>query len=301
MIPCRKGFILVRGAGDIATGVILRLVHAGFRVAALETEKPTAIRRTVALSEAVYDGEAQVENIRARRVASPDELLGLLGFLELPGLPGLPSAFVPILVDPDATSLEVLRPEVLVDAILAKRNTGTSIGMAPLTIALGPGFEAAVDVHFVVETNRGHTLGRVITSGSAEPDTGIPGEIGGFARERVLKSPIAGIVEPLCAIGDKLRSGDPLLAIHAASGDRERIVLVSPFDGIVRGLLRPGFKVTQGFKIADVDPRCRPEHCRTVSDKALAIAGGVLEAVMAAGLRPPDREPGIGPKAGDLA
>ncbi len=267
----RRGFVLVRGAGDLATGVIVRLSRAGFLVVALETEHPSAIRRTVALAEAMYEGIAEVEGVRALRVDNAQEALAALA-------PGI----VPLLADPACASVGALGPMALVDAILAKRNTGTSIGMAPIVVALGPGFEAGVDAHALVETNRGHDLGRVILHGAAEPDTGIPGVIAGYGAERVLRAPSDGVVEALCGIGDSRRAGEAVFAVRGSG----RAVVVSPFDGVVRGLIRPGFEVTVGFKIADVDPRCRREHCYSISDKARAIAGGVLEAILARGARP---------------
>jgi xanthine dehydrogenase accessory factor len=266
-----RGIVLVRGAGDIATVAILRLSSSGFLVAALETERPTAIRRTVAFSEAVYDGETVVEGLKARRVDSAEALLGEIA-------PGL----VPVLVDPDCSSLGAIRPIALVDAIVAKRNAGTRMSMAPIVVALGPGFGAGIDAHAVVETNRGHDLGRVIRQGSAEPDTGVPGLVGGYGAERVLHSPIGGEIEAMCEIGDSLRSGDPLLAVKG----EVRIVLASPLDGIVRGLIRNAFAACAGLKVADVDPRGRRENCFTVSDKARAIGGGVLEAILSLGGRP---------------
>ena len=255
--------VVVRGAGDLATGVIIRLVNAGFRVIALETARPSAIRRTVSLCEAMYDGEARVEGVRAVRCASA------------PGswAPGDPVA---ILDDPGCLSLAGLRPAALVDAIIAKRNLGTRMDQAPVVVALGPGFEAGRDAHAVVETNRGHDLGRVLLSGSAEPNTGVPGLIAGHGRERVLHAPRAGRVELLCAIGDQVVAGAPMLSIQ---GD----VVAAPIGGVVRGLIRPGFDAPAGMKVADVDPRCEPAHCRSVSDKARAIAGGVLEALLMLG------------------
>lgn len=267
----RAGFVLVRGAGDLATGTIVRLSRAGFLVAALEMPLPSAVRRTIALSEAVYDGEAEVEGVAARLVADPDELRALVA-------PGM----VPILADPDCASLSVLRPLALVDAIVAKRNAGTRIDMAPIVVALGPGFAAGVDAHAVVETNRGHDLGRVIWTGWAESDTGVPGSIGGFGAERVLRAPIAGRVRALRAIGDAVRAGDPVVELQG----EERRVAVSSIDGIVRGVVRDGFVAWAGLKIGDVDPRARRENCFTVSDKARAVAGGVLEAILALGGRP---------------
>ena len=267
--------VVVRGAGDLATGVIVRLIRAGFRVLALETARPSAIRRTVCLSEAIYEGTATVEDVHATRVADLEEAKASLA-----AGPGAP---VPILIDPDCASLTLLRPLALVDAIIAKRNLGTRMDLAPLVVALGPGFAAGVDAHAVVETNRGHDLGRVLLQGSAEPNPGVPGLIQGAGRERVLHAPAAGLVENLKAIGDLVQAGEPVLAIQ---GERGRVILPATLDGMLRGLIRPGFQAHAGLKVADLDPRCRREHCFTVSDKAMAIAGGVLEAILRLGVRP---------------
>lgn len=261
-----EDLVVVRGAGDLATGVILRLARSGFRVVALESPRPTAIRRTVAFSEAVFDGTAEVEGLRARRAEGPAEIRAALA-----------EGLVPVAVDPEAALVPVLRPAALVDAILAKRNLGTRVGQAPAVIALGPGFEAGRDADAVVETARGHDLGRVILEGSAAPNTGLPGEVGGKSAERVVRAPAAGELIGLRSIGDEVRAGEPLLMIEAPSG---RITVPSPLDGVLRGLIRPGIPVSEGDKIADVDPRGRPEYCRTVSDKARAVAGGVLEALL---------------------
>ena len=262
MTLVRGSLVAVRGAGDLGTGCIVRLVRSGFRVVALEFARPTAIRRTVSLSEAMYDGNACVEGVGAVRCERVPRTWA----------PGDP---VPLLEDPECRSLATgeFSPVALVDAIVAKRNLGTSLGMAPVVVALGPGFTAGVDAHAVVETNRGHDLGRVILRGSAEADTGVPGLVGGKGRERVIRAPVAGAVTPLCAIGDLVKAGEPVLSIqgvevHAAVG------------GVVRGLIRAGFEVPVGFKVADVDPRCVREACFSVSDKARAIAGGVLEAIL---------------------
>jgi xanthine dehydrogenase accessory factor len=263
MAMIQGSLVVVRGAGDLATGVILRLVRAGFRVAALETARPSAIRRTVSFSEAMYDGEACVEGVRAMRCEA----------LPAHWAPGDPVA---ILEDPRGALLERLAPVALVDAIIAKRNLGTTRSMAPVVVALGPGFEAGVDAHAVVETNRGHDLGRVLLEGRAEPNTGVPGLIAGFGAERVLHAPGLGRVEPLCAIGDTVAAGDPLLTIGS-------LRLEAPIAGVVRGLIRPGFEAQPGLKVADVDPRCVRQHCFSVSDKARAIGGGVLEAILLLG------------------
>jgi xanthine dehydrogenase accessory factor len=263
MTMIKGSLVVVRGAGDLATGCIIRLVRAGFRVVALEVPRPSAIRRTVSFAEAVYDGTACVEGVRALRCDALPETWS----------PGDP---VPILLDPEARCLATLRPVALVDAIIAKRNLGTTRGMAPVVVALGPGFEAGRDADAVVETNRGHDLGRVLLTGSAEPDTGIPGLIGGHGGERVIHAPVAGKVEALCAIGDRVKAGDPVLSLGG-------VVVVSALDGIVRGLIRPGFEARAGLKVADVDPRGAREHCFTVSDKARALGGGVLEAILMLG------------------
>jgi xanthine dehydrogenase accessory factor len=265
--------VVVRGAGDLATGCIIRLVRAGFRVAALETARPSAIRRTVCLSEAMYEGTAKVEEVRAVRVGSVAEARAVLAQAG----PGGP---VPLLEDPQGATLPELAPLALVDAIIAKRNLGTRIGMAEVVVALGPGFEAGVDADAVVETNRGHDLGRVLLRGRAEANTGIPGLIAGQSRERVLHAPIAGVVSNLKRIGDLVKAGDPLLAII---GEEGRVEQAATIDGMVRGLIRPGFHAHRGLKVADVDPRGHREHCFAVSDKGLAIAGGVLEAILMLG------------------
>lgn len=264
--------VVVRGAGDLATGCIVRLVRAGFRVAALETARPSSIRRTVCLSEAMYEDRAEVEGVRAVRAGSVEEFKALL---ERPGP-------VPILDDPHCAVLPMLRPLALVDAIIAKRNLGTRIGMAEVVVALGPGFTAGEDADAVVETNRGHDLGRVLLSGRAEADTGRPGMIGGHGVERVLHAPVAGVVGNLKRIGDPVRAGEPVLSIIGSEG---RVELAAGIDGMLRGLIRPGFQAHAGLKVADVDPRGRREHCFTVSDKAMAVAGGVLEALLMLGAR----------------
>jgi xanthine dehydrogenase accessory factor len=263
MTMIQGSLVVVRGAGDLATGCILRLVRAGFRVVALEVPEPTAIRRTVSFSECVYDGAATVEGVLAVRSDR----------IPASWASGDP---VTVLVDPGCACLSSLAPVALVDAIIAKRNLGTRLDMAPVVVALGPGFEAGRDAHAVVETNRGHDLGRVLLRGSAEANTGVPGLIGGHGGERVIHAPLAGTVQPLCAIGDRVRAGDPVLAIAG-------VPVPAAIDGVVRGLIRPGFQARAGLKVADVDPRGEREHCFSASDKARAIAGGVLEAVLMLG------------------
>ena len=254
---------LIRGAGDIATGIALRLHRAGIRVAMLEVAEPTTIRRTVAFSEAVRLGECEVEGITARLAFNVDEALRAIGREE-----------VPVLVDPGAASVETFAPDVLVDAILAKRNLGTTIDMAPAVVGVGPGFTAGLDCHAVVETMRGHYLGRVYYGGSALPNTGIPGLIGGFAGERVMRAPAAAVYRGRVQIGDEVRAGD-------VCGEVAGLRMRATIDGVVRGLLADGVHVSAGMKAGDVDPRCEPGFIRCASDKALAVGGGVLEAILA--------------------
>ena len=257
--------IVVRGGGDMATAVVHRLWRAGFRVLILERAEPSAIRRQVAVSEAVYEGEARVEDLTALRIHAVEEARAVWE-----------KGCVPVLIDPQGACISALHPEVVVDAMIAKRNLGTHMSMAPLTIALGPGFCAGADVHAVVETMRGHNLGRIIMQGYAAPNTGIPGNIGGFAAERVIHAPCEGKLMSVRRIGDDVLAGETIAVIR---GEHEVSVPAS-ISGIIRGLIRDGFAVTKGFKIADIDPR-REElaNCFTISDKARCIAGSVLELV----------------------
>lgn len=254
--------VVIRGAGDIATGIALRLWRSGIQCVLCEIEAPTAIRRTVAFSDAVRRGETRVEDIIARLAADSGEALRLLA-----------EGIVPVLVDPEAACKAELRPDALVDAILAKRNLGTKITDAPVVVAVGPGFTAGVDCHAVVETMRGHTLGRVYTTGSALPNTNIPGLIGGFAGERVLRAPADGIFRQVLEIGAQVKAGDPAGYV----GD---LPMVCQIGGVLRGILPDGTPVRKGMKSGDVDPRCEEFHCYTASDKALAVGGGVLEALL---------------------
>ncbi|HUX37505.1 MAG TPA: selenium-dependent molybdenum cofactor biosynthesis protein YqeB [Rectinemataceae bacterium] len=275
-----RTFVLLRGAGDLASGVIVRLRRAGFLVGALEGEAPSAIRRSVSFSEAVYAGRIVVEGLAARRVADAEEFYRLL----------LAGEEIPILVDPEGSAIPALGPSVLVDAIMAKKNLGTRIAMAPLVIALGPGFVAGRDVHAVVETNRGHELARVLWEGQAEADTGLPGEIGGASGDRVLHAEVEGWLKPLEVIGAQVSKNQVIAYIES---NKEHFNVYSKLDGILRGILPDGYPVTRGFKIADVDPRARPEHCHRVSDKSRAIGGGVLEAILAGGFAPHGEASGI--------
>ncbi len=256
-----NALIVVRGGGDLATGVIQKFYRSGFKLLVLETDKPTAIRRSVALCEAVYNGYVGVEDMRCRLIAGLDELETCHK-----------SGVIPMLVDPGADSIARLRPDGVVDAVLAKRNLGTHRGMAPVTIGLGPGFYAGKDVHAVIETMRGHSLGRLILAGEALPDTGIPGEISGKSAQRVLHAPCAGTIKHIRQIGDVAQAGEALFTIDGSP-------VVSPFKGLLRGLIREGFFVLQGMKVADVDPRLDVDW-RTISDKARCLGGAALEAYL---------------------
>ena len=254
--------VLIRGAGDLASGIALRLRHAKFDIVMTDLPKPTAIRRTVCFSQAILFGKMQVEDVTAEYAESVDAVAGILK-----------RGNVAVLADPQAKSIEVLKPDVVVDAILAKRNLGTKITDAPCVIGVGPGFTAQVDCHACVETMRGHTLGRMITEGSPIPNTNIPGLIGGFAGERVLRAPKDGIFRQILQIGDMVKAGDVAATVD---GEPMRCTI----DGVLRGILADGTPVFKGMKSGDVDPRGEKSYCDLVSDKALSISGGVLEAIL---------------------
>ena len=274
----KKDLIVVRGAGDLATGTIHRLKKAGFRLLVLEAEHPAAIRRQVALSEAVYAGSARVEDVEAVRMdVDLAEKKNRKELLEQEMERIWKKDGVPVLVDPAGLSIAALRPAVVVDAILAKKNLGTTKEMAPLVIALGPGFTAGEDVDVVIETKRGHNLGRVIRSGSAVPNTGIPGIIGGYGKERVMHAQAAGILRNAASIGDIVEARAVIAEIETENGT---VPVEASLSGLLRGLIRDGYPVTKGFKIADIDPRKEElQNCFTISDKARCIAGSVLEVI----------------------
>ena len=253
--------VLIRGAGDIATGIALRLFRAGLQVVMTDLPMPTAIRRTVAFSQAIVLGRTTVEDVTAQ-FALPEQVSEILARGE-----------ITVLADPACRCRELLKPDVLVDAILAKRNLGTAITDAPVVIAVGPGFTAGQDCHAVVETMRGHDLGRVIWNGPALPNTNIPGLIGGYAGERVLRAPKDGVFRQVLDIGAQVKAGD-------IAGYVEDAPMVCTIDGVLRGILPTGVQVHQGMKSGDVDPRCELRHCFFASDQALAVGGGVLEAIL---------------------
>lgn len=274
----KKDLIVVRGAGDLATSTIHRLKKAGFRLLVLEAEHPAAIRRQVALSEAVYAGSARVEDVEAVRMdVDLAEKKNRKELLEQEMERIWKKDGVPVLVDPAGLSIAALRPAVVVDAILAKKNLGTTKEMAPLVIALGPGFTAGEDVDVVIETKRGHNLGRVIRSGSAVPNTGIPGIIGGYGKERVMHAQAEGILRNAASIGDIVEARAVIAEIETENGT---VPVEASLSGLLRGLIRDGYPVTKGFKIADIDPRKEElQNCFTISDKARCIAGSVLEVI----------------------
>lgn len=257
-----KTLVVLRGGGDIGSGVAHRLFISGMSVAITEIEKPTTIRRAVSFAEAIYEGEHRLEGVAARKATDMKEVSKILANRE-----------IPVIVDPEADLVEEIKAEVLVDAILAKKNTGTRIDDAQIVIGLGPGFRAGLDVHAVVETNRGHHLGRVLLNGEAQADTGTPGEIAGFTAERVLRAPCGGEFRSLEKIGDHVAKGKVLAFVGNDP-------VVSQIDGVLRGCLHDGLEVRDGQKVGDVDPRGVREYCFTISDKARAIGGGVLEAIL---------------------
>ena len=262
-----KDLVIVRGGGDLATGTIYKLRKCGFPVLVLEIASPSAIRRNVAFCEAVYQGSQQVEDMTCYLAGTVEEARRLVEQNQLA-----------LLVDPAGDAIRQLKPLAVVDAILAKRNLGTHRGMAPITVALGPGFTAGVDVDAVVETQRGHNLGRVLWQGAAAPNTGVPGIIAGYGRERVIHSPAAGVLRNVCKITDTVRRDQVIAVVETPAGE---VPVKATLGGLLRGLIRDGYPVTEGFKIADIDPRAEEyQNCFTISDKARCIAGGVVEAVM---------------------
>ncbi|MDO5780524.1 MAG: selenium-dependent molybdenum cofactor biosynthesis protein YqeB [Clostridium sp.] len=254
--------VLIKGAGDLATGIAYRLKKSGFDIVMTEIHKPTTVRRTVAFSQAVFDNEIVIEGIKGVKVNNINEIYEEIR-----------EGNIPIIIDENAEIIKELSPDVVVDAIIAKQNLGTSIEDAPIVIGVGPGFEAKVDCHLVVETKRGHYLGKVIEEGSAIPNTGVPGNIGGYTKERIIRASSNGKIKPVVAIGDFVKKGDIVAYIDG-------VEVLSEIDGIVRGMLQEGIEVFKGMKSGDIDPRCEKDHCFTISDKARSIGGGVLEAIM---------------------
>ncbi|MCX7966116.1 MAG: selenium-dependent molybdenum cofactor biosynthesis protein YqeB [Syntrophorhabdaceae bacterium] len=254
--------ILIKGAGEMATGIAHRLFMSNFkRILMTEIEKPLSVRRFVAFSEAVYENLWTVEGVTAELIRDIKEIervweIGRIG----------------VIVDPEWSVVHVLKPHIVIDAIMAKRNTGTQKDEAPIVIGVGPGFNAPHDCHAAIESNRGHNLGRVYYEGSTEPHTGIPGPVMGFTSERVLRSPTSGIVRHVKKIGDEVKKGDVVMYI-------DETPVLATINGILRGLIREIY-VTVNEKIGDIEPRGKKEYCYTISEKARAIGGGALEAIM---------------------
>lgn len=254
--------VIVRGGGDLGTGIIYRLYKAGYKVMALDIEEPLCIRRKVSFSEAIYDGKIIVEGVQGVLTKDLDEIYHALD-----------NGFIPVYVDPKGEIIKEIKPLAVVDSILAKKNLGMSKDLAPITIGVGPGFEAGVDVDLVIESNRGHDLGKVIYHGMAAASTGIPGDIMGYREERVIRANATGIVNNLFNIGDQVEKGDIICQING-------IDVIANISGVLRGMIRNGKYVKEGLKIGDIDPRGIEEYVYTISDKARAIAGGVLEGIM---------------------
>ena len=254
--------VLIRGAGEMASGLAWRLYMAHIRLLMTEQEEPLAVRRKVSFCEAVHSGTAEVEGVTARLISDADHMDAILQKGE-----------IPVLVDPGLGCIQKIKPDVLVEATLSKKNTGIHRDLAPLVIALGPGFTAGRDAHMVIETNRGHHLGRIITEGQAAPNTGIPGDIAGHMADRVLRAPVSGIFETEKNLGDMVKAGE----VVASAGGQP---VEARIDGILRGLIRPGFRVSKGLKVGDIDPRGDASYLDTISEKARAIGGSVLEGIL---------------------
>lgn len=297
-----RGLIICRGGGDLATGIVHRLHRSGFHVLILETGHPAAIRRQVSFSEAVYDKTMTVEGVTAQLIGPVHALNGNGDGDKNALVSEIEAAFsggnIPLLIDPRGDSIRLLKPDVVIDAIIAKKNLGTTIDMAPLVIGIGPGFTAGIDVDLVIESMRGHRLARIITDGSALADTGVPGNIGGYTKERVIHAQADGVIENIRQIGDIVAQGDEIARIYtdddrragekaaqtdrAVTENRGYVSVCATIPGIIRGLIRDGYQVTRGFKIADIDPReGELKNCFTISDKSRSIGGSVLEVVCA--------------------
>lgn len=297
----RDKLVIVRGGGDLATGSIHKLHRSGFPVVVLEIPRPSAIRRYVAFSEAVYENTMTIEGVTCRfagqifqdakadgedgseRMENAEKKISCLQTAERKMKKILADGEIPLFIDPEGELISYLKPWAVVDAIIAKKNLGTSIDMAPVTVALGPGFTAGVDVKAVVETKRGHNLGRLIYEGQAVPNSGIPGIIGGYGEERVNHAEAAGIIYGVRKISDLVEAGETIAVIRTMDdqGGSREVEVKSKIRGVLRGLIRDGYPVTKGFKIADVEPReSERDNCFTISDKARCIAGGVAEALL---------------------
>jgi len=254
--------IIIKGAGEMASGIAHRLYMAGMKnILMTEIPEPLSVRRMVSFCEAVFEGKMEIEGVSAEHVYGIEDIRSIWK-----------NNKIAVLVDPQWQSVKILKPHVVVDAMMAKRNLGTRKDEAPLVIGVGPGFVTDDDVHIVVESNRGHDLGRTMYKGAAEPYTGIPGQMMAYTKERVLRAPVAGRVKHIRALGDSIVTGDPVLRVDSTA-------LIAPIDGVLRGLIRE-IDVVKDEKVGDIDPRGKVEYCHTISEKARAIGGGVLEAIM---------------------
>ncbi len=255
--------VVIKGAGEMASAVAWRIYMSNIRqILMLESASPQAVRREVSFCEAVHDGRKTVEGVEANRADNDDE-----------AREAWRKGKIAVVADPEWKMLDRLQPNVVIDAILAKKNLGSHLHEAPLVIGLGPGFVAGHDVHFVIETNRGHNLGRIMTSGTAEPNTGIPGPIGGYTAERVLRAPCDGEFKASCSIGNLVKKGDRVGTVAADA-------VLANIDGVLRGLIRSSSRVHRGLKLGDIDPRGDVDYCHTISDKARTISGSVLETIL---------------------
>ena len=254
--------IIVRGGGDLGTGVAYRLFKSGYKIVILDIEEPLTIRRNVSFSQAIYSGEIVVEGVHAVLAKNKDQIYQAIDY-----------GFIPVYIDPKARIINKIKPFAVVDCIIAKKNLGTTKNLAPITIGVGPGFEAGVDVDLVIESNRGHNLGKVIHKGMAEANTGIPGDTLGFREERIVRAGASGFIKNFYDIGDMVEEGDILCEIDG-------VRTLAQIPGILRGMIKDGIYVKEGLKIGDIDPRGIREYAFTISDKAMAIGGGVLEGIM---------------------
>lgn len=257
-----EAIVVIRGGGDLSTGIAMRLHRSGFDVLVTEIEQPLAVRRLVSLAQAVFDGSVHVEDLEGRMVSGVDEIRQAFR-----------DRVIPVLIDPELKILQDIQPLALVDARMRKKPPKEGLELADFIIGLGPGFTAGVDCHVVIETNRGHMLGRVIRAGSAQADTGVPGTIGGLTAERVLRAPVDGVLKARKQLGDLVQKGEVIAEVAGQP-------VCAPFDGALRGLIHDGLAVRAGLKVGDVDPRGEALYCALISEKALAIAGGVLEALL---------------------
>jgi len=264
MINMNKAiFIGIKGAGEMASAIACRLFKSNFKnTFMMETENPMAVRRQVSFCEAIHDGKVVVEGVEAVKVLRTDDFKTAWS-----------KEKIPVIVDQNWISIKSIKPHVVIDAIVAKKNLGTNLNEALLVIGLGPGFEAGKDVHIVIETDRGHNLGRIISKGSAKPNTGIPGNISGFTKERVLRAPCSGIFDSSLSIGSFVIKDDII-------GYVDDKPVIAKIDGIIRGQIRNNSRVTDKLKIGDIDPRGKIEYCSTISEKARTISGSVLEAIL---------------------